>query len=683
MSAKLSVDKMLMRARSHEKKNKIADAEKIYQTLLLTFPKNKRAKERLTNLIQRKQNHVIERLPKEVINQLIETYNKGKFNIVIEQAQVLSKKYPKEFLIWNLIGASASKVGDTSKAINAFKNIILINPNSADAYYNMGVALKNDGQLNQGIKLFKKAILFKPNNAKAYFSIGNVLKEQGKLDQAIKSYQKAIFINPDYPEAYSNIGIILQEQDKIEEAKEAYETAISINPEYEKAHSKMAVLLHSQGDLTQAIKFYQNALSLNPVNANIFYNIGTAYQTQGNLEEAIKAYKKAIFINPNNAKVYCNIGVVLQDQGKLEEAVEAFKKATFYKPDYAEVFNNIGNALKDLGDLDAAIDNFNKAVLIKPNYPDAYYNSSFVYNLRGEFEKGLKLYEWRQKDKNNEIEILKIKSLLDTNRSLNRKKILIYEEQGLGDVIQFCRYLTFLKQKGAQVFFKLKKNMHSLIRTLNKDIVLIECLSKGKKYHFEISLLSLPYLFNTRLETIPSYHSYLFAEPKKIDLWKKRLTKQTFKIGICWQGSKSKIDVGRSFPLTLFKGISNLSNVELISLHKGEGEDQIKDIDFNLYTIDKNFDSGKHAFIDTAAVMKNCDLIITSDTVIAHLAGALGCRTWVVLKKIPDWRWMLNRNDTPWYPNMKLYRQKHIGDWKSVFDNMKRDLNNMLIKGMK
>ena len=238
--------------------------------------------------------------------------------------------------------------------------------------------------------------------------------------------------------------------------------------------------------------------------------------------------------------------------------------------------------------------------------------------------------------------------------------------------------MPLLKQKGAKVTFKVKPKMHTLLKTLDEDIVFVDRDSDDKSIDFETPLMSLPYLFNTNLNTIPSMTSYLSADDDRIMAWKKHLAKESFKIGICWQGSKAKIDLGRSFPLTLFEDISKLPNVELISLHKGEGEKQIEDINFDLTVLSNDFDNGEDAFIDTAAVMANCNLIITSDTAIAHLAGALGCRTWIVLKKIPDWRWMLDRNDSPWYPNMKLYRQKERDNWEEVFETIKKDLQSLI-----
>jgi hypothetical protein len=255
-----------------------------------------------------------------------------------------------------------------------------------------------------------------------------------------------------------------------------------------------------------------------------------------------------------------------------------------------------------------------------------------------------------------------------------RKNFLVYEEQGLGDIIQFCRYLSLLRQKGARVIFRVKKEMHALLKTLDEDIILVESDPDLNNIDFESPLMSLPYLFNTHLNTIPSMTSYLYADQEKIKSWSERLTKDSFKVGICWQGSKAKIDFGRSFPLKLFKDISKLPKIELISLHKGEGENQIKDISFDLTILGDDFDAGDNAFEDTAAIMMNCDLIITSDTATAHLAGALGCPTWVALKKVPDWRWMLDRNDSPWYPNTRLYRQKVPNNWEYVFDTMKKDL---------
>jgi tetratricopeptide (TPR) repeat protein len=572
--AKLSVDQALLKAKSHAKKGKTAEAQNLYQGILKAFPNNKRAQKGLAALNQSLA--AVNGPPQGAINQLLNLYNQGQLAAAVEQAVALTKQYPEAFIVWNILGAANKGLGRADEASEAFKKVTVLNPNYADGFNNLGITLK----------------------------------DQGKLDKAIEAYSKALSFKPDYAEAYNNMG---------------------------------------------------NALKL-----------------KGKLEEAIGAYNKAIAIKPDYADAYNNMGIAFKDQGKLEEAIEVYNKALSLKPDYAEAYNNMGNALNDQSKQEEAIEAYNKALLLKPDYADAYYNMSFAYNLQGEFQKGLELFEWRLKKKDFVVRPPREELSWDGSKAIEGKQFVIYDEQGLGDIIQFCRYLPLLEQKGAKVTFKVKQKLHTLLYTLDCNVVLTESFPNEKKINFEAPLMSLPYLFKTNLETIPEMASYLSADHLKVVSWGKRLSKDKFKIGICWQGSKNKIDVGRSFPLSLFEGISGLPNVELISLHKGEGEEQIKEIKFDLTNLGDDFDAGDDAFIDTAAVMANCDLIITSDTAIAHLSGALGCQTWVALKHSPDWRWMLDRNDSPWYPTMTLYRQKQRGNWKYVFDEMKQDLDLLL-----
>jgi tetratricopeptide (TPR) repeat protein len=572
--AKLSVDQALLKAKSHAKKGKTAEAQNLYQGILKAFPNNKRAQKGLAALNQSLA--AVNGPPQGAINQLLNLYNQGQLAAAVEQAVALTKQYPEAFIVWNILGAANKGLGRADEASEAFKKVTVLNPNYADGFNNLGITLK----------------------------------DQGKLDKAIEAYSKALSFKPDYAEAYNNMG---------------------------------------------------NALKL-----------------KGKLEEAIGAYNKAIAIKPDYADAYNNMGIAFKDQGKLEEAIEVYNKALSLKPDYAEAYNNMGNALNDQSKQEEAIEAYNKALLLKPDYADAYYNMSFAYNLQGEFQKGLELFEWRLKKKDFVVRPPREELSWDGSKAIEGKQFVIYDEQGLGDIIQFCRYLPLLEQKGAKVTFKVKQKLHTLLYTLDCNVVLTESFPNEKKINFEAPLMSLPYLFKTNLETIPEMASYLSADHLKVVSWGKRLSKDKFKIGICWQGSKNKIDVGRSFPLSLFEGISGLPNVELISLHKGEGEEQIKEIKFDLTNLGDDFDAGDDAFIDTAAVMANCDLIITSDTAIAHLSGALGCQTWVALKHNPDWRWMLDRNDSPWYPTMTLYRQKQRGNWKYVFDEMKQDLDLLL-----
>ena len=678
MLAKLSVEQSLMKASSYAKKGEVAEAKKLYQIILQKFSNNIRAQQGLAALNKYKQNNIIQSPPQEIVDQLVNLYNQGQLKSVFTQAQGLSEQYPKIFIVWKLLGLSAVQIGMLEEAIDAFKKCISLEPNFVDAYINLGVAFKNQGKFDEAIDAFKKRILLKPSYAEAYSNMGNALKDQGKLDEAIDAFKKCILLKPNYAEAYSNMGIALNDQDKLDEAIEAFNKALLIKPDYAEAYSNMGVTLKEQGKLDEAIEVLNKALFYKPNYLDAYINIGVTYKDQGKFDEAMKAYYKCLTLKPDNAEVYSNMGNALKDQGKFAEAIDAYKKCILLKPDYAVAYNNKGIALNNQGKLEEAIENFNKALSLKPDFADAYYNNSFSYNLKGNLQEGLKLYEWRLKMKCFPARAPRKKFIWDGNMSVSGKNFLVYEEQGLGDVIQFCRYLPLLTQKGAEVTFKVEQKMHALLQTLDSNLILVDSFVSDKKFDFEAPLMSLPFLFDTNLETIPSMTSYLYADQKRVPLWSKSLSKATFKIGICWQGSKNKIDFGRSFPLSLFKGISKLPNVELISLHKGEGEKQIKGINFDLTTLGDNFDTGEDAFVDTAAVMTNCDLIITSDTATAHLAGALGCRTWVALKKVPDWRWMLDRKDSPWYPNMILYHQKQRGNWEYVFETIQTDLQSLI-----
>ena len=332
MLAKLSVDQALMKARSHAKKGEVAEAQRLYQSVLQVFAKNQRAQQGLAAL-----NNTTQSLPQGSIDRLVGLYNQGEFSVVVEQAEALTKQYPDVFIIWNLIGASATQLGVLDKAINSFQKALLLKPDSADAYSNMGFALKEQGKLDEAVKACKKALLLKPDYANAYYNMGNALQDQGKLDEAIDAYNKAISLKPDYAKAYYNMGNALKGQNKLDAAVEVYKKYILLKPDY----------------------------------ANAYYNLGVVLQDQGKLERAIDAYNKAISLKPDYAAAYDNMGTTLKDQGKLDEAIEAYKKSLSLEPDYPQTYNNIANALIDQGKLDEAVNTFNAALLLKPDYEAA------------------------------------------------------------------------------------------------------------------------------------------------------------------------------------------------------------------------------------------------------------------------------------------------------------------------
>jgi len=318
----------------------------------------------------------VEDAPKEELQSLMTLYNNGQLALVVEQAQTLTKKYPRALDIWNLMGVSAAQIGQLDQAIFAFKRVLTIKPDYADAYNNMGNALKDQGKLEEAIDAYNKALAIKPDYPEAYYNMGNAFKDQVKLEEAIDAYNKALAIKPDYADAYNNMGNALKDQGKLEEATEAYNKALAIKPDYADAYNNMGNALQEQGKLEEAIEAYNKALAIKPDYADAYNNMGNSLKDQGKLEEAIVAYNKALTIKPDNAEAYNNMGIALRDQGKLEEAIVSYNKALSINPDYANAYNNMGNALQDQDKLEEAKASYNKALSLKPDYAVVYRNLS-------------------------------------------------------------------------------------------------------------------------------------------------------------------------------------------------------------------------------------------------------------------------------------------------------------------
>ncbi|MDA8691688.1 tetratricopeptide repeat protein [Candidatus Pseudothioglobus singularis] len=649
----------------------------------------------------------------EQLQSVLNLYNHGKLQQALSESSQMLERFPNSVVLYNISGASNAALKRFDAAIDSYKQALWIKPDYAEVHNNMGSVMKDKGDLNEAIDSYKQAIKIKPDYAVAYNNMANALKDKGDLAEALESYQQALRIKPDYAEVHNNMGNALSIKGDLAEAIESYKKALRIKPNFAGAYNNMANAMKNKGDLAEAIESCKQALKIKPDYADAYYNMANAMKDKGDLAEAIHSYKQALKIKPNYASAYYNMANAMKDKGDLAEAIDNYKQALKIKPNYAsayynmgnalnekdnqeaaidsykqaikiqpnyaDAYSNMGNSLSDKGDIEAAIDSYKQALKIKPNNADAYYNFSLLYLLLGDFDKGFKYYEWRLKMiKERPVAPSRTNLIWDGEKSLNGKHFVVYEEQGLGDIIQFCRYLPVLEQKGANVTFKVKSNLHALLRTLDSKTSLNTSLPEENKIDFESPLMSLPYLLKTSWKLIPITSPYLYADQNKVTTWGEKLSNDSFKIGICWQGATTKIDVGRSFSLSLFEGISKIPNVQLISLHKGEGEGQITNIDFDVTTLGSGFDAGQDAFLDTAGVMMNCDLIITSDTSVAHLAGALGRPTWVALQYVPASFWMLDRSDSLWYPTMTLFRQKSRGDWVGVFDSIEQNLISLL-----
>ena len=400
------------------------------------------------------------------------------------------------------------------------------------------------------------------------------------------------------------------------------------------------------------------------------FNLGVILQTQNQLPAAAECYRQALRSNPEYAQSHNNLGTLHKLQNHLSEALECYQRALEFQPDFAEALNNLGNVLKTQGRFSEAKVCYEQSIRILPDYAQAHYNRSLMDLAAGDFAAGWPEYEWRGACP--EFPKRSFTQPLWTGFPLDGRVLLVHAEQGLGDTLHFARYVKRIDARNGKVLFEIPSTLQKLFEQSAFRNLVVQGATLPD-FDMQVPLLSLPGILGTTLETIPAQVPYLAADPALVATWHHDLGVQPgYKVGIAWQGSTTfPGDRFRSIPLAHFAPLAQ-PGVELISLQKGPGVEQLAALagHFGVTDLGDHFDQQHGPFMDTAALMKNLDLVITSDTSIAHLAGALGVPVWVALSVAPDWRWLLEREDSPWYPTMRLFRQTSFDDWQPVFQRM-------------
>jgi len=519
------------------------------------------------------------------------------------------------------------------------RHILQINSDQADVLHLLGLIAYHKKKTDTACDLISKAISKKPHIPDFYNSIALVLADLGREKEAIEAYGQALQLKPDYAEVYFNLGKLFSDKGRLDEAIRHFSQALSIKPNYEKAYNNLGNVLYEKGKIDEAIKNYQQALRLKPDYVGALNNLGNALIYKGDLDEAIQIFEHSIEVNPSSAATYCNFG----------------------------------NALKDLYRFEDAIENYKKAIRLKPDFIKAHFNLSIVFLLLGDFSRGWEEYEWRLKELGKATDYPNRYGLPIWDGSpLEGKTILVYDEQGFGDTLQFVRYLPQLKTMGANIVFETRGPLIPLLKSFLAIDELVDRMTGVKhknKCDYCIPLLSLPRRFKTSLETIPKEVPYLYAPPQKIENWSPCFSGEGLRVGVTWAGKSVDINLDQ------FETFARISGVSLYGLQKGEISGQDRELAGKILVT--NFGDELKDFSDTAGVIENLDLVISIDTSLAHLAGAMGKPVWVLLPFIPDWRWLLDREDSPWYPTMRLYRQKIRGNWEEAIKRVANSLEQL------
>jgi Tfp pilus assembly protein PilF len=505
-------------------------------------------------------------------------------------------------------------------------------------------AFHRAGDLASAERLYREAaeaVAFVPR-----YLLGVVCFQQGRYEEALTWIDAAIAIDASASEALNTSGLALQALERHEDALVRFAAALAVESRYIEAWN----------------------------------NHGVALQHLGRAKEALVSYDKALAGAPDNGDIWNNRGVALQELGLPEEAIASFDRSLAANPPIARAWNNRGLALHDVGRVEESLASYDRAIALDPNYLDAHWNKGLAALQLGRFDDGWPLYESRLKRADIARPRTYDKPLWSGQEEIAGKTLLVCSEQGFGDTIQFCRYARLVVAKGARVVLSVHDVLVPLILSLDPEIAIVGESATPPPFDRHIPLLSMPLAFGTTAQNIPAQVPYLAPDPVRVKRWKARIGSAGFKVGIAWQGgSRGRAAVGRAFPLVALAGIAAIPRIRLISLQKKDGLDQLSDLppQITVETLGEDFDAGGHAFLDAAAAMESVDLVITSDTAIAHLAGALGRPVWVGLQFVPDWRWQLDRSDSPWYPTMRLFRQRARGHWQSVFAAMEDALRSL------
>jgi len=459
------------------------------------------------------------------------------------------------------------------------------------------------------------------------------------------------------------------------EALAPYDSAIALNPDDAVAHNNRGRALFELKQFDAAMASFERAIALKPDYAEAYNNRANVLQQKKRFGEALANYERAIALKPDLAAVYMNRGNVLQNLGRLDEALASYERAIALKPDYARAHNNRANVLKQLRRLDEALTSYERAIALEPDYAEAYSNKSLLKLLTGDFDEGWELYEWRWKHQLKEYARNFAKPLWLGRRPIAGQTLLIHAEQGLGDAIQCCRYAAMAEAMGANVILEVPASLVSLISTLKGHLTIVEKGQPLPAFDLHCPIMSLPLAFKTTVATIPAAVPYLYADSGKQKLWQERLGVTTrLRVGLVWSGSTAYNEAIRSIPLDLLKPLLELP-AEFHALQKEiRSEDAAHLPNFSQLHIHQDELAD---FSDTAAVIQEMDLVISVDTSTAHLAGAMGKPVWILLPFMADFRWLLDRTDSPWYPTATLFRQPANGDWNSVIGQIAERLKAM------
>lgn len=571
--------------------------------------------------------------------------------------------------------------GQIEDARAIYKEILDEFPDNDSVLYFMGITSYQTGNLEEAAELITTAVKINPQ-PDYLRDLGNILFDLNKVTDAAEYFELYLKLIPDDIEIMFNLGLAYLNSGNFDESIRVFEQVLSLNNQDHEAFNSLGVTYYNKKELEKASNCFNQAIILNPAYSEAYNNLGNVYKESGNFINASNCYKKAIELNPNATQSYINLGICCKALGLPDEDISCFLRAVELNPNCGEAYLNLGFYYEDKFLLDEAAEYYEKVIALAPELEEAHIRLGGVYLLKREFEKGWKELEWRKKISNIHKAVLqKIKAPLWEGQDLQGKTLYVYREQGLGDSIHFARYLPLIAEKAGKVLFKPFKGMEKLFKdsNLNVEILNSDIPHEQVKCDFTTPIMSFSHFFKTNFDNVPFSDGYLKADKEKVKFYKEKFfNNDDFKLGIVWNCKNQYArDKFRSLTsVSYFYDFARMNGVKVYSLQKGEGEKELENMPEGVEII--NLASAFNDFSDTAAAIENLDLLITIDTSVLHLAGALGKKTWLVLHCLPEWRWLTEIDYTPWYDSVKIFRQKELENWNPVFEQMKKEFKVLL-----
>jgi tetratricopeptide (TPR) repeat protein len=564
--------------------------------------------------------------------------------------------HPSHGQTLHLLGLIEHQRGRSDEAIQHIRAAIMRDGRDPAFHHNLGNILRALGRLAEAIDCYERARALAPASVDTLYNLGNTYQDLGQPERAAAYFERALRLTPEAVELHHDLGTALQDLGRLEEAIGCYRKALALRPDLIESLANLAGALQAQGDLDPAQACYERALELRPDHVESHIGLGVVLRAQGRLEDAVARYQRALELSPDHPEARNNLGVALVDLGRPKEAITHHRKALALEPGSAELHYNLGGALQRQGLYPEALACYERALALKPDHAKAHLNRSLALLLTGELDEGWREYEWRFAVN---VYDRRFDRPLWSGESLAGTSILIHAEQGFGDTLQFVRYVPAVAERGGRVVLEVPAPLVRLARTVAGASEVVAAGDPLPAFDCHCPLLSLPRVFKTNLTTIPKPVPYLSVPAEASAAWAERIPAiPGLKVGVVWAGTTvGAIDLRTLQPLWEVNGVS------WFSLQAGDRSGDISSLggvkiaDLSPWLTD---------FAETAAAVCRLDLVISVDTSVAHLAGALGRPTWLLLRYPPEWRWLLEREDSPWYPSARLFRLRKEGDWSFV-----------------